>query len=57
MTKWRDQLNRALDCTADVLNPWEIDFIESISKQADRPGWKPSKPQADKLKQIDEKLP
>lgn len=57
MTKWREQLNRALDCTADVLNEWEIGFIENISKRADQPWWEPSILQIIKLEQIDEKVP
>lgn len=46
-----DMLDELLDLTSDEyeLSEWEIDFIESLNKQRDRP-W--SQKQIDKLQQI-----
>ncbi len=57
LPRWREILNRALDDESEALSAWEVGFIESMAKQADREGFDPSDKQAKVLDKIEEKLP
>jgi hypothetical protein len=48
---WRKELKQML-ALEEGLNDWEVEFVDSLGKQAERTGFIPSKKQKDKLHQI-----
>lgn len=57
LPRWRQILNRALDDENEAMSAWEIRFVESMSRQADREDFDPSDKQVAVLEKIEEKLP